>query len=323
MDNWSSSDSETGRDDDDSNTEWGESGGPDGEWAEDEPAQPREAFVGRRPIATVQWAARFLRESPIILLLAVAASSLELFAPQSDLQLFTIAGGLLRGGVSVLGLAIVVAVTAVVTEDSLADRKRSLLEQGLAVVRSLPALLVTLVGFFLVFYFGVYLPSIVIPILGLVFGLSVGVYFASLFLVVVSAVVLDQSVGQGRGAFAGARLLVAGIFVVLVVGHAPLVVGSPTLAEPVLAIGLVAWAGLLTAVSAVASTRVYIANCPAKSSHTGAGMAQSRGQPVGRTGMWKMTMTDSENRRIGILTPNNRTDSERNDFRAGRRSFSR
>lgn len=285
---WEATGSETGRSDDRSETEWG-TDKTDVEWAADqfETETGSQRLPGRHILPSLRWSVRVLRESPFLLVVALVAGSVELFVLQSSLELFAVGGDLLRWSVLFLDIALVAALAAVVAEDTLEDRHRTVVAQFGAFFGSLPALLVTITIFAVPLYFGVFLPISFFPMVGLVLGVVLGGYLLALFPVVVPAVVLDRSIGQGRTAFAEDRLSAVGLLSLLFVGHAPLGLLSPTLAEPVLAAVLAVWAGVVTAVVSLAYTRMYVIYCPKKQRQSG---RQGGGMPRemdGRHGMWQ------------------------------------
>ncbi|WEL22078.1 hypothetical protein HBNXHr_2024 [Halorhabdus sp. BNX81] len=288
MSDWSADESDGGWSDDRPETERG-THETDVEWAADEsetePEQQR--LPGRHLLPTLRWAVRILRESPFLVVVALVASSVELFVLQSSLELFVVGGDLLRWGVLFLDIALVAALAAVVAEDALEDRHRTVVAQFGAFLGSLPALFVTITIFAVPLYFGVFLPSSFFPIVGLVVGVILGGYLLALFPVVVPAVVLDRSVRQGRTAFAEDRFSAVGLLSLLFLGHAPLGLLPPALAEPVLAMVLAVWAGVVTAVVTLAYTRIYVIHCPKKQRQSG---SQGGGIPremEGRHGMWQ------------------------------------
>jgi len=288
MSDWSPDGSDGGWSEDRPETEWG-THETDVEWAADESETKTEQqqLPGPRVLPTFRWAVSVLRESPFLLVVALVASSVTLVALQSPVELFAVGGDLLRWGVLFLDIALVAALAAVVAEDTFEDRHRTVVAQLGAFLESLPAVLLTAILFAFPILFGVsfllsdgYLPyKLVIAVLG-------GYLMAEL-LVVVSAVVLDRSMRQGRTAFAESRLAALGLFLVLTLGHAPIVLLSPTLAEPVLAMVLAVWAGVVTAVVSLAYTRIYVIHGPKKQRQSG---SQGGGIPremEGHHGMWQ------------------------------------
>ncbi|ERJ06043.1 hypothetical protein HLRTI_001939 [Halorhabdus tiamatea SARL4B] len=275
---WSGDGSDTAREATESKTGWSEDG------SETETEQQR--LPGRHILATLRWAVGVLRASPLLVVVALVASSVELFIFQSEMELFVAFSGLPRWGISFFGIVAVGAVAGVVAVDALEDRHRTVVARLGAFLESLPAVLFTAIIFAFPILFGVsflisdgYLPyKLVIAVLG---G-----YLLAEFLVVVPAVVLDRSMRQGRTAFAESRLAALGLLLVLTLGHAPIVRLSPTLAEPVLAIVLAVWAGVVTAVVTLAYTRIYVIYCPKKQRQSGhqGGMPQ---EMEGRHGMWQ------------------------------------
>ncbi|WEL18198.1 hypothetical protein SVXHr_2038 [Halorhabdus sp. SVX81] len=288
MSDWSADESDGGWSDDRPETERG-THETDVEWAADESGMETEQqrLPGPQVLPTFRWAVSVLRESPFLVTVALIASSVELFVLQSPVELFAVGGDLLRWGVLFLDLALVAALAAVVAEDAFEDRHRTVVAQLGAFLESLPAVLLTAILFGFPILFAIsflisagYLPyKLVIAVLG-------GYLMAEL-LVVVSAVVLDRSMRQGRTAFAESRLAALGLLLVLTLGHAPIVLLSPTLAEPVLAMVLAVWAGVVTAVVSLAYTRIYVIHAPKKQRQSG---SQGGGIPremEGRHGMWQ------------------------------------
>ena len=103
------------------------------------------ATTGRRFLQTLRWAVDTLRASPRLVVLAIAVSALTLFP----------AGGtLIRWAGSIFGVVLVTAASAVVAKDTIADRNHGIRTQSRAVLVALPGLMVTVLGFGMLFFVG-------------------------------------------------------------------------------------------------------------------------------------------------------------------------
>jgi len=259
MNDWSPGESEVEWSDDGAETGWG-SDETDVGLEANESQTEQQRFVGRHLLPTLRWSVRALRRSPFLIAVALVVSALETFVLNSPTQLLAVVPDPVRWLASVFGIMLVGAFAAVLVEDTRKERHRSSFAQVVAVVRSLPALLVTFAVFSVPLYFFVFLPAVAIPFAGPAFGLVVGTYLGSMFLFVVPAVVLDQSITQGHVAFAETRRRAIALFAMLVLGHVPLAVLPPSLATLPIMAGFALVAGVLTGILTLASARMYAAD---------------------------------------------------------------
>ncbi|MFW5956038.1 MAG: hypothetical protein ACOCQY_01415 [Halorhabdus sp.] len=240
-------------------------------------------FSGNRVWPTLQWAAAVLVRSPVLIVVAIVASSLELFFSDGDP---------LRWLASAVAVLLVTALAAIVAEDALDGRDRAVVSRLKDAVVALPRLAIAFALFVVALFFGAFLPIALIRFLGVLLAFAVVLYLLALFSIVFPAVVIDGSMSDGRAAFVDNRLLVVGLLIVVAIARAPVALVSPTLEEPVIAVALAVWAGVLTGLSTLAYARVYLAN----RSHTNRSrMSGSGSRPATKTSAdgWTFDSSDS------------------------------
>jgi len=208
-------------------------------------------FSGIRVWPTLQWAAAVLARSPLLIAVAIVSSSLELFFSDGDP---------LRWLASVGAFLLVTALGTIVAGDALDGRDRAVAGRVKDAVVALPRLAVAFVLFVVALFFGAFLPILIIRFFGAILAVIVVLYLLALFSIVFPAVVIDGSMSDGRAVFVDNRLVVVGLLLVVAIGRAPVTLVAPTLEEPVIAVALAVWAGVLTGLSTLAYARVYLAN---------------------------------------------------------------
>jgi len=213
-----------------------------------------ETDAGYRVFPTVKWAISFLVRSPLFLAVALAAGGAEVLLGE---------GTLLRWLVSATSVLLVTALAAITVEDAVTESTRTRVDRLLAALSALPSLVKAIVTLAVVAFVGVLVPIVFIRLLGVFIAIVVFFYLIALFEVVFPAVVLDGSMSAGWDAFRRSKLVVFGLLVVFAAGRFPISYLSPTLADPVIAVALAGWSGLLTGISTLAYARVYIAQRPA------------------------------------------------------------